>query len=73
MNKRSFWGLVLIIVGALAMAYQGFTYTTRKKTVDIGSIQITKKEHHRVWVPPLLGALVLVGGIVLLVTDRHGQ
>jgi hypothetical protein len=72
-NQRSFWGLLLIVLGALAIAYQGFTYTTRKKAVDIGSIQITKKEQHAVWVPPLLGALVLVGGIVVLVTGRRDE
>ena len=71
MNKRWFWGLVLIILGTLALVYQGFTYTTHKKEVDIGSIQITKKEHHVVWVPPLLGVLVLASGIVLLLTDRR--
>ena len=73
MNQRSLLGMVLIVLGALAIAYQGFTYTTHKKAVDIGSVQVSKKEQHAVWIPPLLGALVLIGGIAVLVTNRHGK
>lgn len=70
MNQKSIWGIVLIIIGALVLAYQGFTYTTHKKAVDIGSVQIEKTEHHAVYLPPVLGAIALVGGIALLASDR---
>jgi hypothetical protein len=65
-------GLILIVLGVLALMYQGFTYTTHKKVLDVGPIQATKEEHHSVPLPPVLGALALIGGVVILVTDRKG-
>ena len=64
-------GIVLLLIGILSLAYQGFTYTTQKKVVDIGPIQATKEEHHTVPLPPILGALALIGGVVVLVSDRR--
>jgi hypothetical protein len=63
-------GLILIVLGVLALMYQGFTYTTHKKVLDVGPIQATKEEHHSVPLPPVLGALALIGGVVILVSDR---
>jgi len=63
-------GVILIVLGVLALVYQGFTYTTQKKVLDVGPIQATKQEHHTVPVPPILGALALIGGVVILVSDR---
>jgi drug/metabolite transporter (DMT)-like permease len=63
-------GIILLVVGVLSLAYQGFTYTTQKKVLDAGPIQVTKKEHHSVPIPPILGALALIGGVVVLVSDR---
>ena len=71
MSGKTWIGIVLIVLGALALAYQGFTYTTEKKEVDIGSLQVNKKEHHEVDFPPLLGALALVGGVAVLVVNRR--
>jgi hypothetical protein len=70
MNGKRMLGLILLVLGVLSLAYQGFTYTTRKKVVDIGPIQATKEEHHSVPLPPILGVLAVIGGIVVLVTDR---
>ena len=64
-------GIILLVVGALALAYQGFTYTTQKKVLDVGPIQATKEEHHTVPIPPILGALALIGGVVVLISDRR--
>lgn len=63
-------GVILVVLGALALVYQGFTYTTQKKVLDLGPIQATKQEHHTVPLPPILGALALIGGVVILVSDR---
>ena len=65
-------GIVLIVIGIMALIYGGFTYTTQKKVLDVGPIQATKSENHTVPLPPILGALALVGGVVLLVTDKRG-
>jgi drug/metabolite transporter (DMT)-like permease len=64
-------GIVLIVIGVIALIYGGFTYTTQKKVLDVGPIQATKSENHTVPLPPILGALALIGGVVLLVTDKR--
>jgi hypothetical protein len=63
-------GIILIILGALALAYQGITYTTHKKVLDIGPLQATEEQHKTVPLPPIVGAIAIVGGIVLLVAGR---
>jgi drug/metabolite transporter (DMT)-like permease len=65
-------GVILIVLGVLALVYQGFSYTTQKKVLDMGPIQATKQEHHTVPLPPILGALALIGGVVILVSDHKG-
>jgi len=50
----------------LALAYQGFNYTHRERVLDVGPMHVTREDHDRVSIPPLLGGLALVGGIVLL-------
>lgn len=71
MGGKTLMGIALIVLGILALAYQGFTYTTAKKAVDLGPLQVTKEEHHTVPLPPILGGLAMVGGILLLVTNRE--
>jgi uncharacterized membrane protein YidH (DUF202 family) len=71
MSGRNVIAWVLIVIGILALAYQGFSYTTRKKVIDVGPIQATREEHHTVPLPPVLGAMALVGGIIVLLTGRR--
>ena len=66
-------GIVLLLIGIFSLAYQGFTFATQKKVVDIGPIQATKQERHTVPLPPILGALALIGGVVVLVSDRRNS
>jgi len=61
-------GILLIILGVLALAYQGIGYTRQEKVLDIGPIHATAEKHERIPLPPILGGLMLIGGIVLLVT-----
>ena len=70
MNSRLV-GIVLIVLGALALAYQGITYTTREKVLDIGPIEATKEERKTIPLPPVVGAVALVGGIALLLSGRR--
>jgi uncharacterized membrane protein len=66
--KPIMWvGILLVVLGALALAYQGFTYTHQEKVLDLGPIHATAEKQERVSIPPILGGLALVGGIVLLV------
>ena len=68
MNKTI--GIILIGLGLFGLAWGGITYTTREKLVDIGPIHATREETHNVPLPPIAGALALIGGIVLLVAGR---
>lgn len=68
MNKTL--GIILIAVGLFGLAWGGFTYTTREKVIDIGPIHATRDETHRVPLPPIAGAVALIGGIVLLVAAK---
>ena len=60
-------GIALIILGVVAFAYQGITYTSRKKIIDIGPIQATAKTEKTIPLSPLLGGFALAGGIVLVI------
>jgi drug/metabolite transporter (DMT)-like permease len=73
MGGKTILGIALVIIGIVSLAYQGVTYTTQKKVVDIGPIQATKEEHHTIPLPPILGALALVGGVVVIASDRRGN
>lgn len=64
MNKLL--GVILIVAGIIGLAWGGINYTTQKKVVDIGPIKATKSENHTVPVPPIAGAALLIGGIVLV-------
>jgi len=70
MKSSAIVGIVLIILGVVALAYQGITYTTHKKVLDLGPIQATKEEHKTIPLPPIVGGLALVGGIALLITGN---
>ncbi len=59
-------GILLIVLGGLALAYQGFNYTHRERVMDVGPMHVTREDHDRVSIPPILGGLALVGGIVLV-------
>ena len=59
-------GIVLIVIGIIALIYGGITYTTQKKVIDMGPIQASKKETHSIPLPPILGVLAIVGGGALL-------
>jgi uncharacterized membrane protein len=64
-------GIVLIVLGVVSLAYQGFTYHTQKRVLDVGPIHATKTENHTVPLPPLLGGLALLGGVVLVVAGAR--
>jgi uncharacterized membrane protein HdeD (DUF308 family) len=64
-------GIILIVLGVVALAYQGITYTTHKKVLDIGPIQATEEKRHTIPLPPVLGALALVGGVIVLVAGSR--
>jgi drug/metabolite transporter (DMT)-like permease len=66
-------GIILIVAGIAGVVYGGFTYTSRKRAVDVGPIQIDKTEHHSVPIPPLLGVVAIVAGGVLVFSGAKGS
>ena len=60
-------GIALIVLGVIALAYQGITYTTQEKILEIGPITATKETEKTIPLPAALGVLALAGGIVLVV------
>jgi len=60
-------GIALIALGLIALVYQGISYTTREKVVDLGPLKITAQREKTIPLPPILGGLALAGGIVLVV------
>ena len=71
MKGLSAVGIVLIALAVISFAYQGITYTTHKKVIDLGPIQATTEQHKTIPLPPLFGGLALIGGIVLLVAGNR--
>ena len=67
MRPQIIIAIILIALGIAAFAYQGITYTTREKVVDLGPIQVTAEKTKSLPLPPIVGGIALVGGIVLLV------
>ncbi|HXN23486.1 MAG TPA: DUF3185 domain-containing protein [Candidatus Dormibacteraeota bacterium] len=71
MKSTTVAGIVLIVLGLLALAYQGFTYTHRETVLDVGPIHATADKKETVPIPPILGALAVAGGIALVVAGSR--
>jgi hypothetical protein len=67
MKSITMLGILLIVLGGLALVYQGFSYTRREKVIDIGPIHATADTQEHVPLPPIVGGLVLAAGALLLV------
>jgi len=59
-------GIALIVVGVLALVYQGFTYTTRETVIDIGPITATAEREKTFPLPPVIGIVAIAGGVALM-------
>ena len=73
MRMATIAGIILVVLGIVSLAYQGISYTTQKKVVDIGSLHATEDEKHTVPLPPVLGGLLLAGGVILIVSAQSGS
>jgi hypothetical protein len=68
MRPMTIAALALIVLGALALAYQGITYTTRDTVLDIGPLHATAEHEKTFPLPPVLGVVAIAGGVALLLT-----
>jgi len=64
-------GFLLLLVGAIALIYQGFSFTTKEKVIDFGPVEVQKETQRNIPIPPLLGALALLSGVALIVTANR--
>ena len=67
MKSITVLGILLVVLGVLALVYQGFNYTHEEKVLDVGPIHATRDDQERISFPPIVGGLALAGGVVLLV------
>jgi hypothetical protein len=73
MRPLAIVGIILIVLGAVALAYQGITYTTNEKVVDLGPLKVEAKKEKTIPLPPILGGAALVCGVVLLIASSRGR
>ena len=66
MNTTRLLAIALIAIGIIAFAYQGITYTSRDRVVDLGPLHVTAERSHTLPLPPIVGAVALAGGLALL-------
>jgi hypothetical protein len=71
--KISTLGITFIIVGIMMIAYTGFTFVTTEKVIDIGPLQVSKENKHPIQWSPILGAVLIIGGVGVLVFDKKKQ
>jgi hypothetical protein len=67
MKTKIVIGIILIVLGFVSLAYQGITYTTREKVLDLGPIHLTTEKEKTIPLPPILGGLALIAGTVMLI------
>jgi hypothetical protein len=67
MKTSTVAGIILVVIGIVALPYRGITDTTREKVVDLGPIHMTAEKTKKLPLPPIVCGIALVGGIVLLV------
>ena len=66
-------GIVLIVLGIIALVYQGFSFTEQKQDAKLGPVVISHDETHNVWVPPVIGGVLIVAGIGSFVASGRSK
>ena len=65
------FGVALIVAGTLALAYQGITYTTREKVIDLGPLKASVDKQKTIPLPPILGVVAMAAGVILVVVGNR--
>jgi len=71
MKPTAMIAAILIVIGVIALAYGGLSFTTKEKVAEVGPLKLEKDKTHSVSLPPVLGVVALVGGVALLVVSRR--
>ncbi len=64
-------GIILIVLGVLAFIYTGFTYTTKETVAEVGPLELQADREKTIGWPPIAGAILVVGGIVMVFADKN--
>ena len=70
MNSKRILGIVLIVAGILMFIFRGFSFTEKKKVIDLGPVEVNKEEKHNVGWPVYASGLAVIAGIADLLVDR---
>lgn len=73
MNVATLVGLLLIILGAVALIFEGISWTKRRESIQLGPIGVTAEERETIPLSPVLGGVALVAGVALVVAGRRGR
>lgn len=73
MNLKTIVAIALIVLGVVAFVYQGISYTSREKAVDLGPIQVTTERTRTFPLPPIVGGIALAAGVALLVVGKKNS
>jgi uncharacterized membrane protein YdcZ (DUF606 family) len=63
-------GIILIVLGILALIFTGYRYTTKETIIDAGPLEVQAEREKTIDWPPILGIVLLTGGIVLVIVSR---
>lgn len=66
-------GIIMIILGIIMGIYTGFNYVTTEKVVDIGPVKINQQKNHPISWSPIVGGILLIGGIVIVASNKKGS
>jgi len=64
-------GVFLLVAGLVGLASPMIRYTTTDKVVDLGPVEVTAEREKRVPVPPIVGGLAAVAGLIIIVTANR--
>ena len=73
MNKSLLFGIILALVGACLLVYQGFSFTAKERIVDVGPIKVDADRTHEFPVPPIIGWIVTAAGVVIFVNGMRSS
>lgn len=73
MNALKIIGIVLVVIGLVSLVFQGIDYTTQETVVELGPVEMSARENKRIPLPPIFGALLLIGGVAAFILGSRNK